>query len=253
MITKKILDIISYSDIEIYNRHIEQYPSVFYIGLGKCGSQSICAGFTNNKVAHWHSERHFKNVYKVDISPLTLLDIVDYVSMTKPVLVIECIRDPISRALSIIFQEFYASRLDPKLSSNLDFIKSWVIDYLDSGKMFLYANHWQSYYDIDILKKFNPTKKYFYTNITNKCIELLFLKYENISEHKNIINSIGYSFENKYLNKTSWRTEFKKSYEQAKEQIKFPRNYLDKLYSLEQFSSFYTPKETEHFISIHQE
>jgi hypothetical protein len=253
MISKNILDIITKSKIEIYNPNKEEYPSVFYIGLGKTGSQSICSGFTDNKVAHWHSEIHFRNIYKVDISPLTLLDIVDYVSRIKPVLVIECIRDPISRALSILFQEFHMSRIDSNLSSNLDFIKQWVTNYLNDEKMFLYANNWKSYYDINILPEFNPQKQYFYTNLTNKSIQLLFLRYENIEQHKDIINNIGYSFINKYINKTCSRTKFKESYKQAKEQIKFSPNDLEKWYSSQQVVSFYTSKEIEHFITIHQE
>ena len=253
MISKNILDIITKSEIEIYNPNKEEYPSVFYIGLGKCGSQSICSGFTDNKVAHWHSEIHFRNVYKVDISPLTLLDIVDYVSRIKPVLVIESIRDPISRALSIIFQEFHTYRLDPNLSSNLDFIKAWVTNYLNDEKMFLYANNWKSYYNIDILTEFNPEKQYFYTNLINKSIQLLFLRYENIEQHKDIINNIGYSFTNKSINKTCSRTKFRESYKQAKEQIKFSRNDLEKWYSSQQVVFFYTSKEIEHFITIHQE
>lgn len=254
MISKQVLDIITKSNIEIYNYQKEEYPSVFYIGFGKCGSQSICAGFTNNKVAHWHSEQHFKDTYGIDIAPLTLLDIIDYISNLKKVLIIESVRDPISRTLSLLFQEFYFSRIDPKLAYNVEFIKNWIINYLNNNKISLYANNWKKYYNIDIFNEFDVQKKYYYT-VFNPNIQLLFIRYEDISNHKNIIANIGYTFYDQSVNITSFRDNFrfKESYEQAKQKIKFPLDDLERWYSSQLVKSFYSDKEIESFILKNKE
>lgn len=247
VMNKSIIDIISHSHLEIFNHWIEKYPSVFYLGLGKCGSQSLCAGFVKNKVAHWHSERHFKNTYGLDISPLSLLDIVNYVSETKPVLIIECIREPVSRAISILFQEFYTNRKNPKLSSDIEYIKNWVTDYLNNGYE-PYAKNWISYYDTDILKEPISTEKYIYKHIENKNIKLLFLRYEDSKYRKNVIQNLGYIFTDKYLNITSNRSSFKDNYLDIRKKIKFPIEHLQQWFNNPYIQIFYTLSEINHYI-----
>lgn len=250
MFNKDLLNILEYSHLEIYNHWKEKYPSIFYLGLGKCASQSICKGFYYNKVAHWHSERHFYKTYNLDISPLTLLDIAKFVSEYHPILIIECVREPVSRALSIFFQELYTNRLDASLSSNIKFIQKWIIEYLNT-KLTLYANNWKSYYGISILDEFDINKEYFYIDKKDINTKFLLLKYETINNFNTIIQSIGYDFKMKCVNKTSDRPSFKRQYSFIKQAVKFSKEDLHRWYNNPIINSFYTTQEISKYIELY--
>lgn len=246
----QINKILIYSRDEFFNFNAEMYPSVFYIGTGKTGSQSICSGFVKNKVAHWHSEKFFERTYGANLNQTTLLNIVDYISIKndKECLIIESFRDPVSRALSVLFQDFHMNRTDPSLSKDKNFVLKWIEKFLDKGYE-PYAKNWINHYGIDIRQNFDKNKNYFYTNLSNPKIKLLFLVYENIKNHQDIIRSIGYDFTMSHKNSTSTRSKFSDQYTILKDTIKFSSSKLDKWYSTDYIKSIYSERQIENFKS----
>jgi hypothetical protein len=248
---KEIIKFLKFSKEEFYKPNLEIFPSVFYIGFGKTGSQSICAGFANNKVAHWHSEKFVEKLYGISLNNNTLLDIVDYTKTKSNIvpLVIECVREPISRALSVIFQEFHTKRISKTKSSDEAFVKEWVSGHINK-KIIPYSLNWKSHYGIDILSAPIKDKKYFYTEIPN-VVKLLYLRYENIKMSNTIINSIGYNFSLQHYNKTSYRHTYSDLYNTYKNTFKFDKNFLIQAYDQDWIKSTYSQEEINELIKKH--
>lgn len=224
---------------EIWRFWLEHYPSIFYIGMEKTASQSLVEGLIKNKTTHWHDEDHFEEIHKERVD--CLLDIVDYVaekSAQKP-LVIDCIREPISRQLSYIFQYIFMERY--LLNTPEDIIKK--LKQRLSLPQKPYALNWKRY-GVDILTEFIPEKHFFYKECDT--VKLLFLRFEDSNERKNIFTNLGYEFEEVYINATTERPQAN-LYLNIKNNLHFSSQELDKIYDDINVKSFYTVEEIQTF------
>lgn len=248
-------DILINNSYEVYNHKLEKFPSVFYFGLGKTGSQSLCRGFIKNKVAHWHNEEYFSRIYKINEN-INLLEIAENTfndTKIKP-LIIECFREPISRSISSVFQHISSKKFTlPENDDNqIEFIIAKIIFFLtkqyhlcnNASETYIpYATNWKKY-NIDILQ-FDKNKKYFYKE--SEKMKFLFLRYEDIKLRKNIITNLGYEFNDIKINATRDKQTCR-SYDEIYKYCKFSKDFLQKIYNDIYVSTFYTNKEIEIFI-----
>lgn len=93
------------------SRPILDRNTVFYFGIGKTGSASIYHGFSDKgTVCHYHGSQYFNWVTgadtKDDTEVLKLISGIGYMLGFRP-RVIECVREPKSRAISALFHEWF--------------------------------------------------------------------------------------------------------------------------------------------------
>lgn len=208
----------------------------------------MCSGLVQNKVAHYHSDEYFEKVYQLSIRPLCLLDIVNYVAKTQPVLIVECIREPVSRAISTLFHMFGSGKKEYSPSCNYDFIENWICGHLDKNEH-PYARNWIKYYNTCILSEYDLSKGFLYKKV-DKNISLLFLRYEDLKSRKNIFESTGYAFEEKHVNSIQ-SNSLLISNSNAKKHVKFPISRLKIWYSDKYIKYLYSQTGIENFINTY--
>tara|TARA_Y100000589_G_scaffold329858_1_gene377747 strand:- start:838 stop:1743 length:906 start_codon:yes stop_codon:yes gene_type:complete len=264
----------------------EVIPKIYYIGSGRSASKYLIYCFYNNTVAHWHDTAHFEKCYSPDDKLLSnnnydIYDLILYIGKKfkfKP-LIVESIREPISKTLSAIFYQFKNRYLPPKcnsitsirnnMSSNdLINIKKRIkpMGVPDINKDCYSFNMYRKHFKFDITKHFNSKKGYYFNELKN--VYLLLLRYENIKSW-NIVNKLSlYKFNlekgTKFMyeynrlkqliiheNRTQEEKiflKFKTKYSNiTHKKLKFTNTELNQIYN-PFFSSFYTQNEKNEFI-----
>jgi len=264
IIFDKVIDIIIKKRreicIKIISRNPQTFiPKIYYIGMGKTGSTAIKRGFRNVNVAHWHSTKYFEKLFECNLlskNNYDLYDLVIYIGQKykfKPV-IIECIREPISRKLSEIFQHI---KIDRNHGDDCEICKIKSINDLEEGKNYVYnilkknlknisnikktINNYKKF-NIELDKEFDLNKNYYYYNSDK--FNLLVLKFENIDEWFKVLNSkILYKFSLKKYNVTN-----NKLYEYVKKNLKINIDELKLIYS-NKYLNFYSQKEISQFLN----
>lgn len=253
----------SYIINEIRNLDKEEYPSIFYVGGPKSASTSIVEGFIDNKTAHWHDVDHVKTFHKSIASEITqpkdIFDLVRVCSslLHKKCLLIESYREPIGRAVSLLFHDLLTGQL-PNFDPFAD--KKDQIQYLNKFfQIFLkrcveqmpYAQHWEcaSIYDFD------QSKGFYYKECVY--IKYMMLIYEHIEDWNNIIHSIGYSnFQLPKTNITLGRQplvtnfaidQYNDLYMEYTKNLKFNQEILDYAYDNTFVKLFYKSSDIQNF------
>jgi hypothetical protein len=193
--------------------------TIFYIGLGKTGSMTLCYSMINRNVFHSHSTKCYDN-YCNNILSSNNLSCYDFVKMFginfnyKPIIV-ETIREPISLLISLIF-EFSRSKFTAQHSYNLAIPKNIIDEYYSVNDNFNRAlvvikmfniiitkypnfifglsnsNYFQQTENFDISSNFNNQTQYLFKEFDQ--YSLLILKFENINNWGNIFNQLGIEY-----------------------------------------------------------
>lgn len=246
-ILEKLCKMVETKNCGIYNEHLGKVPTIYYIGLEKTGSASIKYGFKSHKVAHWHNEGYFQWIYGTKLltkNGITLFDLIMYIAKKHKIkpLIIESIREPISRQISLFFQMIHIKKVQLPENNQLDF----CIDKLKNETFALspYSIKWKKYFGIDILKEYDPSKKYIYKDLDH--VKLLFLKFEDIEMRPQIFKSIGYTYHEKHTNDSEKRV-YAELYRNVYRNFGLPKNQLDKIYNTPIIKIFYSTKEIDGF------
>lgn len=211
------------------NDNFNIIPKIFYYGCGKSASTSIQFGF-NEPVAHWHNVRHFEFLFETNLlskNQLSLIDFIFYLSNKynfKPLL-IECVREPISRSISDFM--YKVSLGWEKCNNYTDAIKQ-----IKQKGVKLWCESiiiYKKYFKIDLLKDFDKNKKFYFKDHSKA--KLLFLRFDDLGKRQEIFKNIGYEFKNKKLNE-NLDNKVKKIYEDVKENITFNKEELEKIYDV---------------------
>jgi len=214
---------------EEFNDNFNIIPKIFYYGCGKSASTSIQFGF-NEPVAHWHNVRHFEFLFETNLlskNQLSLIDFIFYLSNKynfKPLL-IECVREPISRSISDFM--YKVSLGWEKCNNYTDAIKQ-----IKKKGIKLWCESisiYKKYFKIDLLKDFDKNKKFYFKEHSKA--KLLFLRFDDIKDREDIFKNIGYEFKNKKLNE-NLDDKVKKIYDDVKENITFNKEELEKIYDV---------------------
>lgn len=234
-------------------------PKIFIIGEGKSGTTSLTYGFENEIVAHWHTKRFLCSRYKINdtliqkLKNYDLYDIILHIGKKykfKP-LIIETIREPISRKISKLFHH-YVSNSDIKTVQK--FVIDKINDYnnnIDETNIKITCDSWDKKFNINLCKLFEIEKGYFYTELEN--IKLLFLKYEIINDFEKIISDLGFKFklinDNITIKKEKFNSDMKNIYIKLKngELIEIKYDILQKIYDDSYVKYFYSKKEINTF------
>jgi len=261
----EIIDtIITKLNWEIYNK-IEKIPSVYYIGMGKTGGQSISSGFPKNTCAHWHSLNHFEKSYKTNLlstNKYDLYDLILYIGKKygfKP-LIIESIRDPIEYYISAIFENcihskselFHKTVCDILDGETTESSKKTMVTHIQP---FVNEAHWwrpysydmwKKYFHIDLLELFDYKKGYYYNELDD--CKLLLIRYENITLWNSIFTEIGYDFTLKGVNLTKDKKyNIPEYYKYVKENIKFSKDILNSHYDIPLIKALYSTDDIDNF------
>ena len=266
----ELIEIIINSNAEIWNNSVEKIPSIFYIGWGKSGSQSICNGFPKHKVAHWHNVGHFTQLYKSNLLSKNKYDLYDFIIYIgkkynfKP-LIIESIRDPVERNISAVFQTVEAiingytnkmedlnnpyMRLYNILKSDIsEDSKKQVLNIILAKKLDLFeilsTEMWEKHYNIDLKTIFDKEKSYCYSNQTT--CNLLLLRYDNIKDWKEIFSNIGYDYVPNHTNNTLIKpNNIPLYYDYVLRNISYEKKNLETIYF--NYQPFYNKNDLDNF------
>jgi hypothetical protein len=224
-------------------------PEIYYVGLGRTGSASIKSAFPQS-TAHWHSIEYFeKLLYKNDLlskNKLTMYHFIKYIGnkhQFKP-LIIECIRDPIARVISVFGRRWSTIDKNKKLDLNT------VIKQVKDSHM-KYVQHsveslkWKDVFGVDLLAEFDKNQKYFYKETED--VKLVFLRFEDIKERGVIFKNIGYDYNDSIKLNDSTKIPQGNFYMTLVKKIKFSEVELNIIYDGEVIHAFYTDEEIENF------
>jgi hypothetical protein len=254
-IFEELLDLILNKRFDVIG---EGVPNIYYIGIGRTGSTSILKSFKKETTARWHSVNYFEicnNSYLLSTNNLNLYHLIQYIGKKynfKP-LIIECIRDPISRIISVC--GFKLANLPnsndpywiPELDKYIKEIKSQKIyDVPEDLNIFTPQSlGWKDVFGVNLIEEFDKNQKYFYKE-TNE-VKLLFLRFEDIKDRKEIFSSIGYNYDDteKYLD--SQKIKFSEFYNCILNNIKFDDRELNNFYDNEIIRTFYSDIEIDGF------
>lgn len=239
-------------DVKIINN---EFPKIFYIGLGKTGSQAIMHGF-DVSIAHWHSVEFFEKKYKTKLlskNNLEIYDLIFYVANKynfKP-LIIEIIREPISLFISRLchasqFKSFQRKHKDVTLNQMSRMIREYVFNLKNIQYPYSYGM-WKKYFNVDLYKEFDQKNIYYY-NETDKA-KLLFFKYEG-TDRDQLFKSLNIKFQNKIINQTkgAFSNKLKDIIKHNPQTvIHFTKNEIDDIYNHASVKAFYTKQEIEQF------
>ena len=171
-------NLVNILNLEITKQNID-VNSIFYIGLGKTGSASIFHGFPNRPCFHYHDYTYFNYVNGANLkSNQELIDLISnigYMLGFNPV-VIECTRNPMDRALSAIYWNYYNNK------------------NLDHHDLFKMTDEELTY----ILNNYIKEKPFYKTVNIPKNIKHIILKLEDKNKWCDILKSYGI---NDYINK----------------------------------------------------
>lgn len=230
-------------------------PRIFVVGKGKSGTTSLTYGFKKEIVAHWHTKKTLYSKYKVSydlikkLEEYDIYDIVLYIGKKykfKP-LIIETIREPISRKISKIFHNLVEN-------SDIKTVQKFVVDKINLSDNDINGtnikstcNKWNEKFGINLCKTFNIKDGYFYSEIKN--VKLLFLKYELLEKSNKIINKLGYDFKlpnnNITIERKKFNNEMKNMYIKLRngELIEIKGDILQKIYHDSYIKYFYSENE----------
>lgn len=129
-----------YKDVDEISNYVIDRNSVFYIGLGKTGSSSIFHGLKNSttSVCHYHSHIYFNYVtgakMKSDQELIDFISNIGYMLGFRPK-VIECLREPRSRAISALWHNWFNDGYTIKelLQKPVDELELLLEPYLDEN------------------------------------------------------------------------------------------------------------------------
>lgn len=251
-ILEQLVQLVRAKKQEVYNTNIGQVPTVYYIGMGKTGSGSIVTSLPDHQTAHWHEEHYFEVIYKTNLltaNKITLLDFVIYASRytsQKP-LIVESLREPISRAISDRFQCWHQDAFNPSYHSgnrqnphhlptmeeglNLENYR-FVFPY--------YAPAWKRF-GVDVKAEFDTQKKYFYTELPE--VKLLLIRYEDIADRPLLFQSLGYRYNPSRWNIAKDRPVSGPIYEQVVNQIRVPPEQFMRAFYKTDAHFFYSEEE----------
>lgn len=213
---------------------INKYFEIFYIGMAKTGSKSLIHGLKEYNVIQIHNLCAFENVYKISLlsdNGLDLYDLILYIGEKhkfKP-LIIECIREPISRSISNCIH--IISKIKPDHGCEKNIYKrslNWH-NKIESIKM------WNKHFNIDITKIFIPHNKFLYKELPN--VKLLFIRYEEITDRQDVLKKLGYNYTVLHKNKGLYK----------KNMLTYSKKELDNIYSQKYVKTFYSNNEIYNF------
>lgn len=226
--------------ISVKHPNLENFPSVFYIGLGKTASSSVLHGFPDHSTAHWHGAEYFQRLHGSKSLSGYQDNLYDFIfsncikNKIKP-LIIEHIRDPIARSISLEFQ------LNGKLTYNEAINLLSSDDYIN--KLCNHSVDHEPYSRHLIPKYLNELKKY----QENKHGKFVILKFESdLKDRKAFFKSIGYNFKDTHPNNKSNNRHYKK----VCQNFKLKEDILTKIYKNNKFiQAFYDDEEINNFIT----
>ena len=250
-------------------------PRSFYVGMGKTGSSSLCAGCEPHCV-QWHQEHYFDRIYGSNFfkdNDLDLYDLIKWIGSEYNFtpLVIESVREPISYIISNSFQHLKSDRnmkysklpcecklCDWKKNKErtekqlLNVIRDEILKLKTNPILPYSLNAWDSHFNINLLESFSINNKYYYGEFDK--INAIILRYEDIVTRESIFKNLGYDFKSLKLNKTENSDMFKvgKFYENIKKNptlLRLKETDLDIIYASETVRSFYSVEEIINFKS----
>ena len=202
--------------------------TIFYIGLGKTGSMTLCNSIINRNIFHSHNTECYDYYCNNILSSnnLTCYDLVKIFGRNfnyKPIIV-ETIREPISLLISLIgefskvgFQTSHPYNLaipkniiDKYYNANDDMGRVLVIIkmfnlILEEYPHFIFRLFNKKYFrkteKFDISRNFNNQNQYLFKEFDQ--YSLLILKFENIKNWGNIFSQLGIEYVEKSDNLTS--------------------------------------------------
>lgn len=245
-------------------------PEIYYVGMGKTASSSLCAGFTPHAM-HWHTPRFVQKMYKTTFLTDNNLDVYDLIlAIGKKYkfspLIVECIREPIKYQISSRFQHlkhdrYYGGKMcqcdfcmwknadkrDVELLRNI--VRKSILKLMDTPNVPHSCKLWNGHFDLDLLEMFNPEKRFLYKEVDNA--KLLFMRHEDIDSRQVIFKEIGYEYTNVVKNKTNKSKNFiGKYYNEITNnlhKLKLSCDDVDKIYSNKYVTSFYSNEEISNF------
>jgi hypothetical protein len=245
-------------------------PKVYYVGMGKTASTSLCGGLSP-RAMHWHSTSYFQKLYKTTFLTDNNLNVYDLIlSIGKEYkfspLIIECIREPITQQISSNFQHLKLNRKYQNKPCQCDLcmwkktdaedvealrnvIRNSILKLKTDPNIPYSHRKWKKYFGIDLLEMFNYEKRFLYKEVDNA--KLLFIRYEDIDSRQEIIKEIGHEYTNVVTNKTNKSKNFiSKCYNEIKNnlhKLKLSCDDVDKIYSNKYVTSFYSNEEISNF------
>jgi hypothetical protein len=252
--------------------------TMFYIGLGKTGSMTLCNSIQNQNIFHSHGTScydHYNNNILTD-NNLTCYDLVKMFGKTynyKP-LIIETIREPISILLSLI-GEFSKASFKSTHPYNIILSEQLINEYYDNiecdkraliiCKMvnviletfgnFIFQLENDNYFlnteNFDIKLHFNKQNNCLYKEFDE--YSLLIMKFENIKNWSTIFNNINVEYNEKSDNQTKDSDFYptQKYINERPELLNLTTEKLKNIYS--QYDNylhyFYTDLEINNFIN----
>lgn len=244
-------------NVMVNSKKISEFiPKIYYIGEGKSGSTSIKNGFPNVNVAHWHNVSYFEKIYKTKLlssNNYDLYDLIIYIGNKykfKPV-IIESVRNPINRGISVIFQQikfdiWYNDDLgkqikkyqsDNNINALIEIIKKNISNEIN--RLPHSCNLFKKHFNIDLLSSFDKELNYYFKDINN--VYLLFLKFEDIKNWSEIINNnLPYKFVLNHANKTT-----DKFYKIVNTNLKFTKKEIQPFLDCRNMTFFYSNDEID--------
>lgn len=258
-----LLNRVIYNSSEIYfntekNRNLLE---IFIYASGKTASTSLFESFKalNKNSIHMHGTQYYlKYILKADLyEQFSMFDYINYLSKRKNnILVVDIVREPISRKISSFFQ--HLDRL-PYVMQNFNSVENMQEYYLKNidqlvdifNTQFLLKK--ENYYGFDEYvadgvfirkRKFSHIKKRMHFKHNNK--KYLIIRFDDIPLWNEIFRDIGYTdFELTNVNKAESKN-IATLYKAFKQNFMLTKQALDILY-LKQHKKvldiFYTPKE----------
>lgn len=257
--------------IERVVNRVGYVPEIYYVGMGKTGSSSLCAGVIPHAM-HWHSTSFCQKMYRTTFLTDNNLNVYDLIlSIGKEYkfspLIVECIREPITQNISFNFQHLKKpnrkcqnkpcqcelcmwKETDMEDVEALRNVMRNSILKLKTDPNIPYSQRkWKKHFDLDLLEMFNYEERFLYKEVDNA--KLLFTRYEDIDSRQEIFSEIGYAYSNVVKNKTKKNKNFiGKFYKEIKNnlhKLKLSCDDVDKIYSNKYVTSFYSNEEISNF------
>jgi hypothetical protein len=256
-------------EVKIHNN--DGLPKIFYIGYPKCGSKRIF-NFTNVSVAHWHSTEYFERIYDTQLLSSNHYDIYDFVLQLgkyynyKP-LIIEFVREPITRSISLFCQTLKFCRCDNEKAKTIvnrcllcqtkngSLSKKNVKDKLPNLRHYWIEPYsfdkWNHHFRIDLYKEFDRMKGYFYREVENAV--LLLSRFEDpISNITWIFKKYGYVYKDRVINSTAEceipLVQFiNRTIKTSPKDLELPQDLIKRIYDQPFVKLLYSTKEIERF------
>lgn len=247
--------------------------TVFYIGMGKTGSFTLCNSIKDVNIFHIHGEDdiniYYNNIItEYNINIYNLIELFGKELSYKPLL-IQNIREPVSLLLSLIF-EFTKGNFEAKHSYceviPLELIYEYNQNKTISSKAETIAKIFncicekfdKPFFDIyhqEIINKenikFNIEEGFVYSEL--KDFSMLILKFENIRNWKTILNNIGINYEETPINLSSDYDfyDISKYIKDNPKILNLTRDYLKDWYNYNDcyLYNYYSEKEIDNFIN----